>query len=119
MHLRALTAITLLVSFIAMSTSGVLMLIIDQPSFSIRMHPVHKLFGVLMIVAILSHLRLNYRGLIAHARHRSAVWAGSVLSVILVLVYAVAILNAPDPTKAAAVDQAAQQLEQGSDPAKP
>lgn len=119
MHLRAVTAMTLLVSFIAMSTSGVLMLIVDQPSFSIRMHPVHKLFGVLMILAIISHLRLNYRSLLAHARHRSALWAGSALSVILVLVYAVTILNTQDPAKAAAVDQAAQQLERSSAPAKP
>jgi len=119
MNLRALTAMTLLVSFIAMSTSGVLMLIVDQPSFSIRMHPVHKLFGVLLIVAIISHLRLNYRSLVAHARHRSAIWAASVLSVILVLVYAVAILNTQDPAQAAAVDQAAERLEQGTAPAKP
>lgn len=63
MKFRAITALVLFVSFIAMSTSGLLMLVIDQPSFSIRMHPVHKLFGVLLILgakvvgtAVVAHL---------------------------------------------------------------
>ena len=58
---RRFTAIALLVSFVAMATSGLLMLIIDKPSFTFRMHPVHKLFGLVLVGAALSHIPLNAR----------------------------------------------------------
>lgn len=116
MKLRAITAILLFVSFIAMSTSGLLMLVIDRPSFTIRMHPVHKLFGVLLVLGVLSHLSLNYRALLAHTRQRAAAWVGAVLAVILVLVYAVAGFSDMDAEQAAIIDQAAERLEQGTTP---
>ncbi len=119
MNLRAVTAIVLFVSFIAMSTSGLLMLVIDRPSFSIRMHPVHKLFGVLMVLGLLSHLSLNYRALLAHTRQRAVAWVGAALGVVLVLVYAVAAFSEMDAGQAALIDQAAEQLEQGSRAPKP
>ncbi len=118
MNLRAITAIVLFVSFVAMSTSGLLMLVVDRPSFSIRMHPVHKLFGILMVLGVLSHLGLNYRALLAHARQRAVAWVGAALGVVLVLLYAVVAFNAPDPAEAAAIDQAAQRLEQGREGVK-
>lgn len=119
MNLRALTAITLFISFVAMSTSGLLMLVIDRPSFTIRMHPVHKLFGVLMVLAVLSHLGLNHRMLLAHARQRAVAWVGAGLGAVLVLLYAVVAFNAPDPGQAAIIDQAAQRLEQGPGASRP
>lgn len=119
MKLRAITAIVLFVSFIAMSTSGLLMLVIDRPSFTIRMHPVHKLFGVLLVLGVLSHLGLNYRALLAHTRQRAAAWVGAVLAVVLVLVYAVAGFSDMDAEQAALIDQAAERLEQGPAAPKP
>jgi hypothetical protein len=119
MNLRALTAITLFVSFVAMSTSGLLMLVIDRPSFTIRMHPVHKLFGVLLVLAVLAHLSFNYRMLLTHARQRAMAWVGAGLGVVLVLLYGVVAFNAPDPGQAAIIDQAAQRLEQGPGATKP
>lgn len=113
MTFRAITAIVLFVSFIAMSTSGLLMLVIDRPSFSIRMHPVHKLFGVLLILGVLGHLSLNYRALLTHTRQRAAAWVGAALAVILVLVYGVAALMEIDAEQAAIIDQAAERLEAG------
>jgi hypothetical protein len=116
---RALIAIVLFVSFIAMSTSGLLMLVIDRPSFSIRMHPVHKLFGLLLILGVLGHLSLNYRALLAHTRQRAATWVGAALAVILVLVYGAAALKEIDAEQAALIDKAAERLEQGSTAPKP
>lgn len=119
MTLRAITAIVLFVSFVAMSTSGLLMLVVDRPSFSIRMHPVHKLFGVLLVLGVLSHLSLNHRALLAHTRQRAAAWVGAVLAVVLVLVYAVAAFSEMDPEQATLIDQAAERLEQGVGAARP
>ena len=57
---RKIVATTLFVSFLAMATSGLMMFFIEKPSFTIQMHPVHKLFGMLMVLAIIAHLSLNY-----------------------------------------------------------
>jgi hypothetical protein len=113
MNFRAITAIVLFVSFIAMATSGLLMLVIDRPSFSIRMHPVHKLFGLLLILGVLGHLSLNYRVLLAHVRQRAAAAVGTALALLLVLLYAVAALMEIDAEQAAIIDKAAVRLEQG------
>lgn len=119
MTLRAITAIVLFVSFVAMSTSGLLMLVVDRPSFSIRMHPVHKLFGVLMVLGLLSHLSLNHRALLAHSRQRAVAWVGAALGVVLVLVYGMAAFSEVDAQQAAIIDQAAERLEQGTAAPKP
>lgn len=119
MNLRAITAVVLFVSFIAMSTSGLLMLVIDRPSFSIRMHPVHKLFGVLLVLGVASHLGLNHRALLAHLRHRAVAGVGAALGVVLVLVYAVAAFSDMDAEQVKVIDRAAERLEQGAASRKP
>jgi len=53
--LSKFVAVTLFVSFIAMATSGMMTFVIERPSFTIQMHPVHKLFGLLMVMAAATH----------------------------------------------------------------
>lgn len=108
---RRITAIALLVSFVAMATSGLLMLIVDKPSFSLRMHPVHKLFGIVLIVAALSHLQLNARAIGAHLRERSGTLAAAVLVAALVSTYAIVALNPLPPDVAEPLDKAAERAE--------
>jgi uncharacterized membrane protein len=108
---RKLTAIALLVSFTAMSTSGLLMLIIDRASFTVQMHPVHKVFGILMIIAALSHLQLNARALSAHLKQRAGAIAGVVLTALLVSAYAAAVMNPVPKELAEPLDRAARQAE--------
>ncbi len=87
--LRKIAAISLAVSFLAMATSGLMMFFIERPSFIIQMHPVHKLFGLLMVVAAITHISLNYRALLSHIKTKSTAIYGGVLVVILVLLYGV------------------------------
>lgn len=108
---RRIVALTLLVSFIAMATSGLLMLVVDQPSFSLRMHPVHKLFGILMVVAASVHLVLNRAALLTHLRQRVAAWWAGALALLLVGAYAVVILNPVDAEVAGRLDAAARETE--------
>jgi predicted branched-subunit amino acid permease len=63
------------------------MFVIERPSFTIQMHPVHKLFGLLMVMAAATHLVLNFRQLKNHLKTRSVALAGLVLIVALVLLY--------------------------------
>lgn len=109
--IRKLAAIGLFVSFLAMASSGMMMFVIEKPSFTIQMHPVHKLFGLLMIISVVAHLSLNYRALLNHLKTRSAAWAGGVLVVLLVVLYGVALNNQLPAYLAQQMDAAAAQIE--------
>ncbi|MDZ4294012.1 MAG: DUF4405 domain-containing protein [Hydrogenophaga sp.] len=109
--IRKLAAIGLFVSFLAMASSGMMMFVIEKPSFTIQMHPVHKLFGLLMIITVVAHLSFNYRALLNHLKTRSVAWAGGVLVVLLVVLYGVALNNQLPEDLAQQMDAAAAQIE--------
>lgn len=109
--LRKFAAVTLAVSFVAMATSGLMMYVVEKPSFTIQMHPVHKTFGLLMVAAAIAHLSLNFRSLLAHLRTRSAALYGSVLVALLVAAYGVAIQKSVPPELAQQMDAAAAQAD--------
>jgi len=90
---RKLVTVSLFVSFVAMATSGMMMFVVEKPSFTIQMHPVHKLFGLIMILAVICHLILNYRSLLSYLKTKSVSIFGGVLVMILVLLYGVALSN--------------------------
>ena len=110
--LRKFAAISLAVSFLAMATSGLMMFFIEKPSFTIQMHPVHKLFGLLMIVAAITHISLNYRSLFKYLKTKSTAIYGSVLVVLLVFLYGVAINNEVPEDLAKRMDSAAAEAEE-------
>ncbi|PTT79591.1 hypothetical protein DBR42_21090 [Pelomonas sp. HMWF004] len=111
--IRKLTALCLLVSFIALASSGLLMLVVDRPSFTLRLHPVHKLFGLVLVAAAGVHLALNARALRQHLRDGRVQVAGVVLAVVLAATYAAAALRPLDEATAQQLDNAAQRLEAG------
>ena len=110
--LRKLTAITLAVSLVAMATSGLMMFFIEKPSFTIQMHPVHKLFGLLMVAAAIVHLGLNFQGLKNHLRNRRAAIFGIALVIALVVLYGVALNKQLPADLARQMDDAAARAEQ-------
>jgi cytochrome b561 len=105
--MRKIAAVTLAVSFVAMATSGIMMYIVEKPSFTIQMHPVHKVFGILLIAAAVTHLSLNFRGLVNHLKTRSIAVYGSVLVALLVVLYGVAVNKTIPPELAQQMDTAA------------
>ena len=109
--LRRIAAVSLAVSFVAMATSGILMYVIEKPSFTMQMHPVHKVFGILLIAAAVTHLSLNFRGLVNHLKTRSVAVYGSALVAVLVLLYGVAINKEIPPELAQQMDEAAAKVE--------
>ncbi|HET9735294.1 MAG TPA: DUF4405 domain-containing protein [Burkholderiales bacterium] len=109
--MRKIAAVTLAVSFVAMATSGIMMYVVEKPSFTIQMHPVHKVFGILMIAAAVTHLSLNFRGLLNHLKTRSIAVYGSVLVALLVLLYGVAVNKTIPPGLAQQMDAAAAQAD--------
>lgn len=108
---RKLVATALFVSFIAMSTSGLMMFFIEKPSFTLQMHPVHKLFGLVMVVSVVCHLFLNYRSLWNHLKTRRVAVFGGVLVAALVFLYSVAMKNQVPADLAQQMDEAAAKAE--------
>ncbi len=108
---RKLITVALLVSFVALSTSGLMMFVIEKPSFTIQMHPVHKVFGLIMIISVIGHLSYNYRVLINYLKTKStAAFALGMVS-LLVLLYGVAINNKVPAEIAVPMDKLATQAE--------
>ncbi len=108
---RKFIAIIMLISFVAMSTSGLLMFFVDRPSFTVQMHPVHKLFGLLLVVTALGHIGLNARSLKTYLKTRSVAIACSALIASLVVLYAFALSRPLSSEQAAALDAVAKKLE--------
>ncbi|MFM7332338.1 MAG: DUF4405 domain-containing protein [Brachymonas sp.] len=108
---RKFAAVSLFVSFLAMATSGMMMFVIEKPSFTIQMHPVHKLFGLWMIISVIVHLSYNYRALLNHLKARSASVLGAVLVVVMVVLYGVSLNNAVPADLAQQMDSAAAKAE--------
>jgi len=109
--LRKLTAITLLISFVAMANSGLMMFVIEKPSFTIQMHPVHKWPGLLMVVAMIIHLSLNHKRIIHYLKTKCVVVFGSVQAVMLVSLYGVAMNSRVPKNIAQPMDELAVQAE--------
>jgi len=108
---RKLTAITLAVSFVAMSTSGLMMFVIEKPSFTIQMHPVHKLFGLILIFAVISHLFFNYKSLLEYLRNNWNALYGLFLVMFLIILYGVVLNNKVPDDLAKQMDIAAAEAE--------
>ena len=109
---RKIVAITMFVSFVAMSTSGLLMIVMDRTSFTLQMHPVHKVFGLLMVATALAHIAYNFRSLKAHLKARAAAITGGVLVAALVGLCALAMNNSVPAEPAASLDALSHKAEQ-------
>ncbi|MCC1496088.1 DUF4405 domain-containing protein [Alcanivorax sp. 1008] len=108
---RKIIALSLFVSFIAMATSGMMMFFIEKPSFTIQMHPVHKLFGLIMIVSVIGHLSFNFRAITSYVKNRWVAAFGAVMIMLLVGLYGVAINNEVPPGIAVPMDKLAADAE--------
>ncbi|HCH23511.1 MAG TPA: hypothetical protein DE179_04370 [Oceanospirillaceae bacterium] len=108
---RKIVGVTLLVAFIAMATSGLMMMVIEKPSFTLQMHPVHKIFGLIMILAVIAHLSFNYRVLLGYLKARSVAIYASAAIIVLILLYGVALNNKIPDAIAIPMDKLAAQAE--------
>jgi hypothetical protein len=102
--LRRLSSVTLAVSFAALTTSGLLMLAIDRLGFQLRMHPVHEVFGIVMVAAGAIHLALNWRPLLAHLGLRGPRILGLVLAGVAALLFVAGLTHKVDPEVVEKID---------------
>ncbi len=111
--IRRLTTPVLLVAFLGMASSGLMMLIVDQPSFTLRMHPVHKLFGIVLVAAVGVHLYTQAATLRRHLKAPAARSVAGLVLTLLVICYALAWMNPVASEQARQLDDMARRIEAG------
>lgn len=109
--LRQLTSITLLVSLIALASSGLLMIILGSFEFQLQMHPIHKVFGVIMCVAGGLHTYLNFKPIKAYLKEKKLLIAGVLLSIFMILLVVVGMNKPLDQDIIKSIEHSMSQLE--------
>jgi hypothetical protein len=94
--LRRVSSVTLAVAFVAMATSGLVMLLVDRFGLQLRMHPVHNVFGVIMVASGLLHAAFNWKTLVANLRLRRLMTLGILLASLMVLLLILGLTKAMD-----------------------
>ena len=77
------------VSFIALATSGMMMIFIGSFEFMLRMHLVHNLFGIVMSIAGIFHIYYNFKPIKKYLKNRRIVIFTAFLSVVLIFLYGI------------------------------
>ena len=81
------------VSFIALATSGMMMIFIGSFELMLRMHLVHNLFGMLMSIAGIFHIYYNFKPIKYYLKNRWVIVLTAFLLVVLIVLLGVG-LNA-------------------------
>jgi drug/metabolite transporter (DMT)-like permease len=101
----------MVLSLIALGFSGMLMIVLNSFSFQLQMHPVHKIFGIIMVIAGSLHLYLNVKPIKIYLQNRWVMLFAATMSALL-LVLIIAGLNKPmDPELVEQVQQIMSQME--------
>jgi hypothetical protein len=114
--LRRGSSIILAVAFVAMATSGLFMFVVDRFGSQLRMHPVHNVFGIVMVAAGILHAVLNWKTLVGHLRLRGPMALGVLLAVVMVLLFIEGFTRPVDREAVRKVEEivsAARQAERG------
>ena len=84
---RKIVSTTLLVSLMALASSGIMMLVLNSYEFQLRMHPVHKIFGILMTISGILHIYYNFKSIKKYLDSRKVLLFGIVMMVVMILLY--------------------------------
>ena len=84
---RNIIAVIILISIIAMSSSGMIMFFNDDKESKDLVEAVHLTFGFFLTFGALCHLVLNFTPLARHFKKKSSVVVGIVLSALLAFLY--------------------------------
>lgn len=95
--LRQCVSITLVLSLIALGSSGLLMIFLNSFSFQLQMHPVHKVFGIIMVLAGCVHVYLNFKPTKNYLKNTKVLVFGGILSVFLIFLVVVGLNKPMDP----------------------
>lgn len=109
--LRQFVSITLVISFMALGISGLLMIMLNNFTFQLQMHPVHKVFGIIMILAGSFHIYLNITPIKNYLKNKKTLVLGVTLSFFLTFLVIVGLNKPMDQTNVEKIEQLMSQME--------
>ncbi|MDV7139018.1 hypothetical protein R3X28_09030 [Maribacter sp. TH_r10] len=108
---RKTVSITLLVSLMALASSGILMIVLNSLEFQLQMHPVHKIFGVLMTISGAFHIYFNFKPIKKYLSMRKVLVVGIGMLLMMSLLYVVGFNKTMDKDKIQEIELLMSQLE--------
>jgi uncharacterized membrane protein HdeD (DUF308 family) len=108
---RKFISLTLLVSLVALSSSGILMIILGSLEFQLQMHPVHKIFGVLLTISGIFHLYYNFSAIKKYLGQKKMILFTLGLTFFMVTLYAIGVSKPIDTKKVKQIEQIMKTME--------
>ena len=108
---RQLISITLLVSLVALSSSGILMIVLNSFEFQLQMHPVHKIFGVLLTISGAFHVYYNFGAIKKYLGKRKVILFAMLMTFILITLYTVGMSKPIDKDKVQQIEKIMQTMQ--------
>lgn len=86
------------------------MIMLNSFSFQLQMHPVHKIFGVIMVLAGCLHVYLNFKPIKNYLNNKTILVFGAILSVFLIVLVGVGLNKPLDPEKVKQIQEIMSQM---------
>ncbi|MBT8349257.1 MAG: hypothetical protein HKP62_07430 [Sulfurovum sp.] len=108
---RQFISLTLLVSLMALSSSGILMIVLGSFEFQLQMHPVHKIFGVLLTLSGAFHVYYNFAAIKKYLSKKKMLLFALVMTFLMITLYAVGMGKPLDPEKIEQIEKIMKTME--------
>lgn len=108
---RQFVSLGLLVSLAALSSSGILMIILGSFEFQLQMHPVHKIFGIILMFSGAFHVYYNFGAIKKYLSKRKMMLFAMIMTFIMIALYGVGIAKPLDKQKIQQIEKIMGTLE--------
>lgn len=95
----------------ALSSSGILMIVLGSFEFQLQMHPVHKIFGILLTLSGAFHVYYNFGPIKKYLGKKKPMLFALVLTFVMVTLYAVGMAKPIDKQKVEQIEKIMQTME--------
>lgn len=95
----------------ALSSSGIMMIVLNSFEFQLQMHPVHKIFGILLTISGIFHLYLNFNAIKKYLGHKKMMIFAVILTFFMVGLYAVGASKPLDTNKIQQIEKILQTMQ--------
>ena len=110
--LRKYIAIALLISIFALGISGILMIILNDLTFRLKVDLLHEIFGVIMCISGSIHIYFNFKLIKNYLKVKKIAIAGAILSVLLIFLFVIGMNKPIDQEIISEIEKKILQLEQ-------
>lgn len=108
---RQFISVTMLVSLAALSSSGILMIILGSFEFQLQMHPVHKIFGVLLTLSGIFHIYYNFGAIKKYLCKKKMMFFAIFMTFLMTTLYAVGMAKPLDKQKIQEIEKIMKTME--------